>query len=61
MKTLLHKKHYCYKIHIYITNKQQCLPSFYRQPPYIGYSPQFYKKILIPTSMIFEKFQPPYE
>ena len=34
-------------------------PLFYRQPPIYGLLTHFYKKILIPPSMIFQKFQTP--
>ena len=33
-------------------------PLFCRQPSYMDY-PNFYKKILNPPSMIFQKYQPP--
>ena len=62
MKDLLNEriiKRYCYRIHI--TNEKQYLPP---PPPFIGNNPpiwntlHFYKKILIPLSMIFRKSQP---
>ena len=64
MKDLLNEriiKRYCYRIHI--TNEKQYLPPP-PPPPFIGNNPpiwntlHFYKKILIPLSMIFQKSQP---
>ena len=58
MKDLLSKEHYCYKTQTLLMKSNGYL-LFYRQPHYMGYTPNYYKKILIPPSMIFQKSQPP--
>ena len=54
MKDLPSKEHYCYKIHTLLMKSNAYL-LFYKQPTYMGYTPHFYKKILILDSMIFQK------
>ena len=51
------KEDSCYKITLIM--KSSAYPLFYRQLLYMAYIPHFYKKILTPTSIIFQKFQPP--
>ena len=58
MKVFLSKEHYCYKIHT-SSMKSIANPHFYRQTLLYGLLPHFYKKILIPPSLIFQKSQPP--
>ena len=54
MKELLRKEHYCHKIYTLLM-KSTSYP-FHRQSPYMADSPShFYKKILIPPSIISEK------
>ena len=56
MEDLLSKEHYCCKILTLMKRSAYLL--FCSQPPYMGYTSHFYKKIWIP-SMIFQKSQPP--
>ena len=55
MKGELSKEHYGYKIR----NKKQCLPPSIDNPNLHELRTHFYKKILIPSSRIFQKSQPP--
>ena len=52
MKCLLSKEHYYCKIHTLIKNVTH---------PVYGLPAHIYKKIFIPPSMIFQKFQPLYK
>ena len=63
MEVLLSKEHYCYKIHtvlMKILMKTSAYLLFYRQPlpPDMGYTPHFYKKILILPFCDFSKTPP---
>ena len=58
MKDLMSKKHYFYEIYALLITGSAYPPSI-DTPPLYGLPPHFYKKILIPPSMICQKFQPP--
>ena len=53
MKHLLIKEHYYYNTHTSLMETSASPLPLYRQPSYVAYLPHFYKKILIPASMIF--------
>ena len=53
MKHLLSKEHYYYNTHTSLMETSASPLPLYRQPSYVAYLPHFYKKILIPASMIF--------
>ena len=57
MNDLLSKDHYCYKIYTLLM-KSSAYPISIDNPA-VWATPYFYKKILIPTSMVFQKSQPP--
>ena len=62
MKDLMSKEHYCYKIHTLLM-KSSAYPPYYRQLSYIENPahplPIFTMKFWSPSSMIFQKSQPP--
>ena len=60
MKDFLSKEHYCYKIHT-LRKKSSAYLLFYRHLTPIWATLHFYKKILIPPSMIFKKSKPSYK
>ena len=60
MKDLLSKEHYCYEIHTSLMKSSAYLFSIDTHPP-IWATLHFYKKILIPPSVIFKKFKPSYK
>ena len=61
MKDILSNEQYCYKIHTLLMKSVLTPSPFIDNPLYGIPSPQFYKEILIPSSMIFQKFHPLYK